>query len=59
MSPWTRQQIKFLLSKVSPLTGKQKTKMKNELHENPGLGHARKGSEELHEAAVLRRRGRK
>lgn len=47
MSPWTRKQVKLLLSKYSPLTAAQKTKMKGELHANPAMGHAKKGSEEL------------
>jgi len=42
--PWTRKQVKFLLSKVSPLTSGQKEKMKGELHANPRMGHAKKGS---------------
>ena len=45
--PWTPKQVRLLLSKVSPLTEPQKTKMKGELHANPQMGHARKGSEEL------------
>lgn len=40
--PWTRQQVKYLLSNGSPLSGKQKTKMKGELHSNPSLGHMKK-----------------
>lgn len=47
MSPWTRKQVKLLLSKASPLSGQQQTKMKAELHSNPQMGHAKKGSEEL------------
>jgi hypothetical protein len=47
MSPWTRKQVKLLLSKYSPLTSEQQSKMKTELHQNPALGHAKKGSEEL------------
>jgi hypothetical protein len=43
MSPWTRKQVKKLLSKGSPLTGKQKAKMKAELHANPEMGHKKKG----------------
>lgn len=43
MSPWTRQQVKYLLSKGSPLSSAQQTKMKGELHENPAMGHMRKG----------------
>jgi hypothetical protein len=45
--PWTRKQVKLLLSKYSPLTAPQKTKMVDELHANPAMGHARKGSKEL------------
>lgn len=45
--PWTRKQVKLLLSKYSPLKPAQKAKMHEELHENPAMGHARKGSEEL------------
>lgn len=47
--PWTRRQVRLLLSKVSPLNPEQKAKMHRELHANPQLGHARKGS------TVLRR----
>ena len=45
--PWTRKQVKLLLSKYSPPKPAQKTKMVGELHANPQMGHARKGSEEL------------
>lgn len=45
--PWTRKQVKLLLSKYSPLEPEQKTKMVAELHANPAIGHAKKGSEEL------------
>ena len=45
--PWTRKQVKLLLSDASPLTPEQMAKMKRELHANPKLGHARKGSAEL------------
>ena len=41
--PWTRKQVKYLLSKGSPLSGGQKAKMKGELHSNPAMGHMRKG----------------
>lgn len=30
-------------SSGSPLSGKQKTKMKGELHSNPAMGHMKKG----------------
>ena len=43
MSPWTRKQVRKLLSKGSPLTAAQKDSMKAELHENPAMGHKRKG----------------
>jgi hypothetical protein len=45
--PWTPKQIRLLLSKWSPLSSKQQDKMKAELHQNPQLAHAKKGSEEL------------
>ena len=45
--PWTRREVKFLLSKGSPLSGAQKQKMKDELHANPRMGHAKKGSAAL------------
>jgi hypothetical protein len=41
--PWTRRQVKYLLSSGSPLKGGQKAKMKRELHANPAMGHMRKG----------------
>jgi len=43
--PWTRKQVKFLLSKGTPLTGTQRDKMLNELHSDPSLGHAQKKKE--------------
>ena len=45
--PWTRRQVKKLLSSGSPLTSEQQAKMKAELHRNPKLGHAKKGSAAL------------
>ena len=45
--PWTRKQVKLLLSKGSPLSAEQQDKMKAELHSNPKMGHARKGSKAL------------
>lgn len=42
--PWTRKQVKKLLSKGSPLSGAQQGKMKSELHADPSMGHAKKGS---------------
>jgi len=45
--PWTRKQVRLLLSSASPLSGAQKEKMKGELHRQPSLGHAKKGSKAL------------
>jgi len=52
--PWTRRQVKYLLSNGSPLSGTQKTKMKGELHADPAMGHVKKGSRALSEAAASR-----
>jgi hypothetical protein len=41
--PWTRKQVRYLLSKYSPLSAAQKQTMKQELHADPSLGHAKKG----------------
>jgi hypothetical protein len=40
--PWTPKQTRYLLSKVSPLSEDQKSKMKSELHANPRLAHRKK-----------------
>jgi hypothetical protein len=40
--PWTRKQVKYLFSKGSPLSNKQKNKMEGELHANPKMGYAKK-----------------
>ena len=40
--PWTRRQVRKLLSSGSPLSEEQKDKMKAELHDNPAMGHKRK-----------------
>lgn len=45
--PWTRKQAKLFESDASPLTAEQKDKMNAELHANPALGHAKKGSAAL------------
>lgn len=42
--PWTRKQVRYLESSVSPLTQAQKDKMNAELHADPSLGHKQKGS---------------
>jgi hypothetical protein len=41
--PWTRKQVKYLLSNGSPLKPEQKEKMKSELHSDPAMGHMKKG----------------
>ena len=41
--PWTRRAVKYLLSSGSPLSDEQQAKMKRELHENPEMGHLKKG----------------
>ena len=48
--PWTSQQVKYLLSKGSPLSAGEKDKMKSELHADPSLGHKKK-KRVLHNAA--------
>ena len=45
--PWTRRQVKYLLSSGSPLSTGQKAKMVSELHQQPSLGHKKKGSKAL------------
>jgi len=50
--PWTRRQVKYLLSSGSPLTGGQKSKMIGELHANPEMGHMKKGSTALKKKAT-------
>ncbi len=42
--PWTRKQVKLLLSDASPLSGAPQDKMKAELHADPAMGHAKKGT---------------
>jgi hypothetical protein len=56
--PWTRREVKYLLSSGSPLSSKQKAKMKGELHTDPKLGHARKGSVQLSKVMKGRKRGK-
>lgn len=45
--PYTRKEVRYLLSSVSPLSDEQKQKVKDELHANPSLGHKKKGSKEM------------
>jgi len=44
MAPWTERQVEYLFSKGSPLSKEEKAKMEKELHEDPTLGHFRRGS---------------
>jgi len=48
--PWTRKQVRYLLSSGSPLSESKKESMKGELHSNPEMGHAHKGSDLLKRA---------
>jgi len=48
--PWTPRQVRYLESSGSPLTAAQKSKMNSELHENPALGHQKKGSAAMKKA---------
>lgn len=60
--PWTRKQVKYLLSSGSPLSGSQKEKMKGELHANPAMGHKKKNSAaagESHAYDFRKQRGRR
>lgn len=52
--PWTRQQVKYLLSKGSPLSGAQQTKMKGELHANPAMGHMHKGRKDNAKVTMMK-----
>ncbi len=52
--PWTRKQVKLLLSRASPLSSEQQEKMKAELHADPAMGHEKKGSAALKHAAAAR-----
>lgn len=40
--PWTEKQVRYLLSKKSPLTLKEQEKVKRELHRDPSLIKDRK-----------------
>jgi hypothetical protein len=53
--PWTRQQVKYLLSSSSPLSGAQQSKMKAELHADPAMGHKQKGHIDRGHAKVKNR----
>ncbi len=54
--PWTPRQTRYLLSKGSPLTGGQREKMLGELHDNPSLATAKRGSIDLKKLAGRRKR---
>jgi hypothetical protein len=45
--PYTRKQVRYLLSSGSPLKPEQRTKMLGELHADPSMGHAKKGDHSL------------
>lgn len=45
--PWAPRQVRYLESKASPLTSAQTTKMNAELHDNPALGHQKKGARQM------------
>jgi hypothetical protein len=60
--PWTRKQVKYLLSNGSPLSSSQKEKMEAELHANPAMGHKKKKSRK-HEvisaaASIIHKKGK-
>ena len=61
MSPWTRRQVSYLLSGGSPLTAEEREKMLDELHEDPSLGHRKKGKSPDVQSSRYdwRKRGRK
>jgi hypothetical protein len=50
--PWTQKQVRYLESKGSPLSAMQRAVMNQELHANPSMGHAKKGSSVLKRAAA-------
>lgn len=52
--PWTRRQVKLLLSSASPLSSAKQAKMKVELHADPSLGHKKKGSTALKRPKLIR-----
>lgn len=54
--PWTRKQVKYLMSSGSPLSKGQKSKMVGELHANPSMGHKKKGSSALKRGQTSRRK---
>jgi hypothetical protein len=52
--PWTRRQVRFLESSGSPLSKAQKDKMNRELHDDPSLGHHKKGSSAMKDHGMRR-----
>jgi hypothetical protein len=52
--PWTRRQVRFLESSGSPLSKAQKDKMNRELHDDPALGHHKKGSSAMKDHGMRR-----
>jgi len=53
--PWTRKQVKLFFSKGSPLNPAQQSKFESELHANPSMGHAKKGSAALKKPSRMAR----
>lgn len=53
--PWTPKQVRYLLSKYSPLKPDEKQSMESELHADPQLAHARKGL--IHRALERKKKG--
>ena len=45
--PYSPKEVRYLLSKASPLTPAQRQKMLAELHANPSLGKQKKGSKAM------------
>lgn len=45
--PYTQREVRFLLSNASPFSKQKKNEVKAELHEDPALGHQRRGSEAM------------
>lgn len=55
--PWTPRQKRYLLSDSSPLSEAHKERMRQELHNNPELGHAEKSDTETHVWNNRKRKG--
>lgn len=56
--PYSAKQTRYLLSKSSPLTGDQRSKMLVELHDNPAMAHAKKKADhQMNPLTGKRRKG--